>query len=169
MMRLSLAALLCMACMIIAHPAHAQSACTDPAYRQCDFWLGDWKVSNLDGTVVGQNSIEKTYGECVLHERYSTPGGYAGESLNAYDPSRGLWQQTWVDNGGLLLLMDGSLVDASMVMASSASEQGGSAKRPRITWTPNADGSVRQLWESTDAAGACSVAFDGLYRRKHAN
>ena len=36
----------------------------------------------------------------------------------------------------------------------------------RITWTPNVNGSVRQLWESTDAKGQWSVAFDGMYTRK---
>lgn len=168
MTRLSLAALLCIVCMTMADPAHAQSACTDPAYRQFDFWLGDWEVSKPDGTVVGQNSIEKTYGGCVLQERYSTAGGYSGESLNTYDASRGLWHQTWVDNGGLLLLLDGRLVDGSMVLQSSGGTDGGAGKRHRITWTPNADGSVRQLWESTDAAGEWSVAFDGLYRRRDA-
>jgi hypothetical protein len=36
----------------------------------------------------------------------------------------------------------------------------------RITWTPNADGSVRQLWESSGPNGQWVVVFDGLYRRK---
>ena len=37
----------------------------------------------------------------------------------------------------------------------------------RITWTPNKDGTVRQLWEaSTDQGKTWQVAFDGLYRRK---
>lgn len=169
MIRLSLVTLLFIACVMNAVPAHAQSACSDPAYRQFDFWLGEWEVSKPDGAVAGQNSIEKEYGGCVLHERYTTPKGYAGESLNTYDASSGLWHQTWVDNGGLLLLLDGRLVDGSMVMQSSGSGKDGAAKRHRITWTPNADGSVRQLWESTDAAGEWSVAFDGLYRRKDAD
>jgi hypothetical protein len=43
----------------------------------------------------------------------------------------------------------------------------GIAGRERITWTANADGSVRQLWESSDDEGkTVTVAFDGLYRRR---
>jgi hypothetical protein len=38
--------------------------------------------------------------------------------------------------------------------------------RHRITWTPDADGSVRQLWESTDVKGQWSTVFDGRYTRK---
>ena len=37
----------------------------------------------------------------------------------------------------------------------------------RITWTPEDDGTVRQVWEvSTDAGESWSVIFDGRYQRK---
>ena len=42
----------------------------------------------------------------------------------------------------------------------------GSVTMHRITWTPNANGGVRQLWESTSAAGDWTVAFDGTYTRQ---
>ena len=36
----------------------------------------------------------------------------------------------------------------------------------RITWTPAADGTVRQLWESTSDEGRTwTVLFDGRYVR----
>ena len=53
-----------------------------------------------------------------------------------------------------------------MVLEGKTLDTAGKETRHRITWTPNADGSVRQLWESTDAKGAWTVAFDGLYKRK---
>jgi hypothetical protein len=52
----------------------------------------------------------------VLHERYATPGGYSGESLNIYDASRKLWHQTWVDSTGTLLLLDGGVRDGRMML-----------------------------------------------------
>jgi hypothetical protein len=40
----------------------------------------------------------------------------------------------------------------------------------RISWTPNADGTVRQLWEaSKDDGGTWAVLFDGLYARSPAD
>jgi hypothetical protein len=37
----------------------------------------------------------------------------------------------------------------------------------RISWTPNPDGSVRQLWEaSKDDGGNWAVIFDGHYSRR---
>lgn len=42
----------------------------------------------------------------------------------------------------------------------------GQSRLHRITWTPNADGSVRQQWKSADSAGKWSTLFDGKYTRK---
>jgi hypothetical protein len=52
-----------------------------------------------------------------------------------------------------------------MVLQGDAVGASGAKTRHRITWTPNADGTVRQLWESTNEAGAWTVAFDGTYMR----
>ena len=148
-------------------PAYAQQAsCSDPAYRQFDFWLGKWEVFRPDGKVAGTNRIEKEYSGCVLHERYATPGRYSGESLNTYDPARKVWHQTWVDNSGMLLLLEGRLTGKSMILEGKTADTAGKETKHRITWTPNADGTVRQFWESTDAKGAWIVAFDGVYKRQ---
>jgi hypothetical protein len=53
-----------------------------------------------------------------------------------------------------------------MVLEGQTQGKDGKSTKHRITWTPNADGSVRQLWESTDAAGQWTTAFDGRYTRK---
>ncbi len=155
-------------CLMTCIPAEAKMTCSDPAYRQFDFWIGEWDVHKADGSLAGTNRIDKEYGGCVLHERYATPKGYSGESLNTYDVARKVWHQSWVDNAGLLLLLDGGLVDGRMVMEGAGQAPNGAAIRHRITWTPNPDGTVRQLWESTDAGGKWSVAFDGLYKRRPA-
>jgi len=140
--------------------------CSAPAHREFDFWLGDWNVTGPKGVIAGTNSISREYGGCVLHERYDTGRGYSGESFNIYDGPRRVWHQTWVDSSGLLLLLEGGLKDGKMVLEGSASSPDGRATRHRITWTPNPDGSVRQLWESTNAAGEWTVAFDGKYTRR---
>lgn len=140
--------------------------CATAAHRQFDFWLGDWEVRQPDGTPVGRNAITAEYGGCVLHERYTTGRRYAGESLNAFDPARGVWHQTWVDNGGLLLLLEGGLRDGRMVMEGRTTGADGAVTRHRISWTPLADGSVRQHWETAPAEGDWSTAFDGHYVRR---
>jgi hypothetical protein len=146
--------------------AATPAACATDAFRQFDFWLGAWNVHTQDGKLAGTNQITAEYDGCVLHERYQTGKGYSGESLNTYDPGSKRWHQTWVDNQGTLLLLDGGLRGASMVLEGETRDSSGVATKHRITWTPNPDGSVRQHWESTDAAGKWATAFDGKYTRK---
>jgi hypothetical protein len=50
-----------------------------------------------------------------------------------------------------------------MVLEGVAPDAKGVMSKQRITWTPNSDGTVRQLWESADDKGAWTVAFDGKY------
>ena len=144
----------------------ASAACDTPAHRAFDFWLGQWQVKQTDGKVAGTNRIAREYGGCVLHEHYTTARGYSGESLNSYDASRKVWHQSWVDSDGLLLLLEGGLRDDKMVMEGQTVGEDSKVTKHRITWIPNRDGSVRQLWESTDDQGKWVTAFDGLYVRK---
>lgn len=144
---------------------HADSPCGAPEYRQFDFWLGDWEVSNPDGDVVGTNTITSVSGGCGLHERWEGATGAVGESLNAYDRRTGTWHQAWVGGRGLVLRLEGGLRDGSMVLEGRLVE-GDDHVPQRITWTPAADGSVRQHWETSEDGGAnWTTAFDGTYRK----
>jgi hypothetical protein len=146
-------------------PARA-AACDKPAHHAFDFWLGEWEVRTPDGKLAGINHIEREYEGCVLHERYKSEGGYSGESLNIYDVRRNVWHQTWVDSAGTLLLLEGGKSANAMILEGQTIGKDGSTRKHRITWTPNADGSVRQHWESTDATGQWTTTFDGRYTRK---
>ncbi len=145
--------------------ATAAPPCDAPEFRQFDFWLGEWRVTKSDGQLAGTNRISREYGGCVLHEHYQTAKGYEGESLNTYDSGRKRWHQTWVDNSGTLLLLDGGMQGSNMVLEGSTTDDKGVVTRHRITWTPSPDGTVRQHWQSTDASGGWITAFDGIYRR----
>jgi hypothetical protein len=143
--------------------------CASAEYRQFDFWIGDWAVSQ-NGEPAGVNSVHPVHGGCVIEENWqgTGEGGISGSSFNIYDRARGVWHQTWVDSSGSLLLLDGGLVDGSMVLEGQRpTRDGGGLANHRVTWTPNADGTVRQLWEASRDGGAnWSVVFDGLYVRQ---
>jgi hypothetical protein len=136
--------------------------CTGPEYRQFDFWIGDWRVTTPDGKHAGDNRIDAILDGCALSESWRGAGGGQGFSYNAYDRARKVWHQTWVDKQGNLLLLEGALKDGAMVLS------GVQAKvLQRITWTPNKDGSVRQVWEtSADQGKTWQTVFDGLYHPK---
>lgn len=137
-----------------------------PEASRFDFWVGEWEVRNPDGDLVGRNTVRRILGGCVLHESWTGTDGSTGESLNIYDARAGAWHQTWVDNSGLLLELNGELAGDAMVLRGELPAPDGGASLQRITWTPADDGSVRQLWErSTDGAASWSTVFDGIYRR----
>lgn len=150
-------------------PAVAQPAMPPPLppeARQFDFWIGEWQVTTPDGRPAGTNRIESVAGHAALLENWTGAKGFSGKSLNAYNPARKRWQQFWVGSDGGVLELAGGLVDGCMVLT-GAHDVRGSHRLERITWTPNADGSVRQHWEqSTDGGKTWTTAFDGLYRKQ---
>ncbi len=143
--------------------------CSADEYRQFDFWIGRWRVETPSGQVAGYNTIERT-NDCFLHESYATPTGYAGESFNIYDRARGVWHQSWVDNTGLLLQLDGGLVGDEMILQGGGTAPDGTAIVNRITWSV-VDGDpahIRQFWETTrDGGTTWTVTFDGHYLREN--
>jgi hypothetical protein len=144
-----------------APPAAKQPPCQSPEHRQFDFWLGHWDVFTPDGKAAGENLIERVLGGCALRETWSGRGGFAGTSLNSFDAADGQWHQSWVDNQGGRLQLAGRRVGHTMELGS------GGPQRQRIRWTPQADGSVRQLWETSNDDGASwRVEFDGRYVRR---
>jgi hypothetical protein len=150
-------------------PAARPSPCAAAAHRQFDFWVGQWEVRDPAGKVVGHNRIEAAHGGCALIEHWTSVQGLTRTSVNIYDRDRRQWHQTWVDSGGGLLQLDGGRRGAAMVLVGDAfdADAPGRTSRQRITWTPLADGRVRQLWESSsDGEKTWTVAFDGLYVRQ---
>lgn len=141
--------------------------CAAPENRQFDFWIGDWQVHRPDGSFAGMNRITLEYGGCVLHEHYATGRGYSGESLNTYDPARKVWHQTWVDDSGLLLQLDGALVNGRMVLSGETVDSTGHTVKQRITWERMDGGKVRQRWDSSPDGVKWQLLFEGIYSPAH--
>lgn len=142
--------------------------CSPAQYRQFDFWVGNWTVtSRRTGKLAGTNNVTREYGGCVVMEHWSGARGGRGSSFNTYDAGRHAWHQTWVDNGGSLLLLDGGLRSGSMVLQGTSIGSNGKSTLNRITWTPLPNGTVRQHWIiSNDGGKTWGDAFDGIYTRK---
>lgn len=155
----------------IARDAKAASpertpACDSVEYRQFDFWIGRWSVTEAE-LPAGQNSIEPDLKGCALFESWQSVDGSRGRSVNFYDRNRHQWHQTWIDERGAALELDGGLVGKSMVLEGKRPDAKTDASvRHRITWTPQQDGSVRQHWQMMKAERSTwETVFDGLYKR----
>jgi hypothetical protein len=145
----------------------AQSPCASPAFHQFDFWIGNWSVYDWSTKKpAGHNLVTSEFNGCVVQEHWTGSEGSRGSSFNTYDPQRKLWHQTWVDDQGQLIVIEGNLVNGSMVLSGSGVGRNGRHFRQRITWTPEPGGDVRQHWEvSRDGGATWKSVFDGRYTK----
>jgi hypothetical protein len=148
-------------------PTSPPKACTSAEYRQFDFWIGDWVVQRPDGKPAGTNRISQILDGCVIQENWSGAGGSSGTSYSIYDRVGRRWHQTWVDDRGSLLQLDGEFTNARMTLRGETRDSSGLKLLQRITWERVGRGQVRQLWESSrDAGKTWTVVFDGRYLRR---
>jgi ketosteroid isomerase-like protein len=135
--------------------------CGDPAYRQFDFWKGEWDVFNADSTSkVAHARIDSILDGCVLREDFQDTSGQEGQSFTIYDSSRKLWHQTWVTSHGVLLEIEGRFEDGEMSL--SGKNQGGEIVRG--TWKPE-NGLVREIAQkSADGGKNWDPWFDITFR-----
>jgi len=135
-----------------------------PQHRAFDFWLGTWDVS-LAGKVVGRSVITSDLEGCVLREHWSTPKE-EGTSVNFYDPATRRWHQVWTADNGVITHYVGNFEDGAMrFLAQGFGDADGVTRHRRMTFTPNADGSVRQFFEESTDGQTWTPSFDGLYRK----
>ena len=147
-------------------PALAQpvGGCAEKS-DQFNFWIGEWNVT-ADGKQAGTNSIQPILDGCVLKESWIGAAGSKGVSLNFYNPRTEKWQQFWVWRNGTTLELSGEYKDGKMVLSGTSLNRAGKKVENRITWYDNADGTVRQHWETSPNGKQWNTSFDGLYKKK---
>jgi len=153
---------------LAAQDAASPKPCTAYEHGHFDFWLGSWEVRTEDGQVAGTNTVSKDHGGCVLREEWEGLGGSTGESFNIYDPASGTWHQTWVDDQGRVLMLNGGIDSRGrMVLLGERPGKDGLMVTDEITWEPHEDGTVLQIWSvSTDAGTTWRELFRGTYHKK---
>lgn len=143
-------------------------ACAAKEYHQFDYWVGDWNVTPAGSDKqVAKSKIESLYGGCAIRENWMPSSNPGGGSLSAYDASDKRWHQRWIDNSGTTVDFDGGLVGGKMVLTGFWKGLNGPGQDGyiRMTYTKNADGSVRQFGEqSLDHGVTWTTSFDFLYR-----
>lgn len=138
------------------------------AFREFDFWLGEWDVHLADGTVAGHNVITRDQRGCMLTERWTGASGGSGMSVNYFDGTDGKWVQVWNSANGAQISIRGGLTAEGMAMTGTIHYVSNGTTAPfRGLWTPLPDGRVRQYFEqSNDGGETWSPWFEGFYTRK---
>ncbi|KZN30965.1 hypothetical protein N480_03135 [Pseudoalteromonas luteoviolacea S2607] len=142
---------------------NAQAApCDDKQYREFDFWIGDWQVES-NGKLAGTSKISKILDGCVLLEEYKTPTGYQGKSLNIFNKASGKWHQTWTDNTGLLLQLEGEFSKGRMTLRGETKESNGTIKKHEIIWEKTKQNTIHQHWRTSSNSQSWTTEFYGIY------
>ena len=141
----------------------------DPAFRAFDFWIGQWDVhTEGQNDKVGQNEIRMDEQGCLLFEHWQSTTGSTGQSINYYNPVTKKWRQIWVASAGYAIDIEGGPdTSGTMILTGTVYYyQQGNSLPFRGTWTPNTDGTVRQVFEQYDPETMVWITwFDGLYTR----
>lgn len=147
--------------------AAAQPCRASEAYRQLDFWVGEWEVQGPKGKTAGTSSVQLILNDCVVFENWTGASGYTGKSFNLYNAQSRKWKQIWVDDRGGMLEFTGEFKDGAMRYMGQSTAQDGKPVIDRLTFFPLAEGRVRQLWEqSPDQGKTWNTVFDGTYIRR---
>ena len=139
----------------------------DEAFREFDFWIGDWVVHGAAGGLAGTNMIERAERGCVLIENWKNTAGGTGMSINYVDKITGEWVQVWNAEGGSQINIRGGMTEDGMLLEGTLHDVAGGTTTPfRALWTLLPDGRVRQFFEqSSDGGETWSPWFEGFYTR----
>lgn len=140
-----------------------------PESQQFNFWIGEWKVYNLQGQQSGTSKIEQILNECVIQENWTDFFGNKGKSFNFYNSETKQWQQTWVDDkGSVTEFINGKFIDNAMRFQSSRSiTNNGKKGVRRLTFFNVNSNEVRQLGEiSYDKGKTWTTEYDLKYIRE---
>ena len=156
---------------VAENPAPPEPVCeSSENFNDFDFWIGEWNVysNNDERQLQGTNSITKHHKNCLIMENWTSVQGGTGSSMNYYDAVEDQWRQLWVAGGYSIDYTGGLSESGSMVLNGKINYyKTGKSHAFRGTWTPNADGSVRQLFEQqAPDSEEWAVWFDGLYVKK---
>lgn len=171
--RLGCALLVALCALGTGESVRAQAAqpatppCENAAYRQFDFWVGEWDVFVAGGRQAGTSSIQLILNKCVVFENWTGARGYIGKSFNFHNNQTRKWSQVWVDGAGGNIFFEGEFRDGTLYYTATTLDAQGAKTWHKLTFFNLGPDKVRQLWEqSTDDGKTWNTVFDGEYRRK---
>ncbi|WDI31801.1 hypothetical protein PUV54_01195 [Hyphococcus flavus] len=162
-------------------PSWAQ---TDAQFSDFDFWVGEWHVYDTkSGELRGFDDIEKVLEGCVIKQHWrqmddlfsaqGLPWRLQGNSLTGMGAD-GVWRQTWTDNHGAFMVLEGGLNDKGHMVLTSEwltfPAQNGQLQTVRYIWNWDAadDGLTIHNWgyvQAGDENGEMRPYFDITYRK----
>ncbi|SEB94424.1 hypothetical protein SAMN04489761_2053 [Tenacibaculum sp. MAR_2009_124] len=154
-------------CSKVSAQNNKESFCDTKEYTQFDFWVGNWKVYNEEGTLLGTNKVIKTTNACAIQENWESKNSDSkGTSYNYFNNRDNSWNQIWIDNKGESLVLKGEFKNGVMTLKSDLIKGEKGNYRNKITWVYQENGSVIQEWVRIGENGKeTKKLFKGIYKK----
>ena len=147
--------------------ADADSCAANPANRQLDYWLGNWKIGAERSSGNAHSTVSLSLDRCLVVENWDGGRGHYGQNVFGYSADDKSWYGMFADNEGRVHIFTSGKV------ASESAEFEGTSHGPKgesilnrvkvIRLNPN---KVEQTWEkSTDKGAHWNFVFRGEYSR----
>ena len=141
---------------------------SDPS-KDLDFWIGDWTLDAYTPTEDGglsekdpdhaTNTIKRAFKDNIIHESFESPV-FKGESWSRFHQPSGKWHQTWVDDQGSYLVLEGGKVGDEFILNMTHP-----STVMRMRFTNIKKNSFTWIWER-EVEGGYQLAWRLDYRRK---
>lgn len=141
--------------------------CSALEASQFDFWVGEWELYSAD-TLTGSNNIYKIMDGCTVQENFESKNkSYTGKSWSMFNPGTKNWQQTWVDNQGSYIALNGKFENGTMTLTTGVVKINGKDQINRMRYHDIKKDSFEWDWESsTDNGATWQTAWHIRYQRK---
>jgi hypothetical protein len=151
-------------------PPAPVAACASPEHRAFDFWIGEWDVAIRAretpeaswGEARGTQRVESILGGCAISEMFAADGPgapWAGRSYSSWQPKRGVWRQTWVDDSGSYLAFTGGSADGVMTLVGEERKTDDGIVQMRMVFSDVTPDSLHWEWQRTTDAWATSIVM----------
>lgn len=132
-----------------------------------NFWLGTWDAYWGD-TLRGTNVISKTLKDNVVEENFCfNDKTFFGRSWSVFNPTKKIWEQTWVDDSGSYLALSGGQEGDKVVltMNEKINKQGKMILKRMVFFNITKD-SFDWDWQSSEDGKNWTSAWLIHYKRK---
>lgn len=148
-------------------PAPENAVCVGESYREFDFWLGEWDVTQENGEPAGTNTISLEENGCLIRENWASVQGITGQSQSFYNPGTDEWRQVWVGAGSIIDIKGGLTPEGAMRLEGEITYTEDGSTYPFFgEWTLQQDGKVIQHFEQFDPEEKVwEEWFTGIYAR----
>lgn len=145
----------------------SNSCAANPANRQLDYWLGNWRVGAEKSSANAHSTVSLSLDKCLVVENWDGGRGHSGQNIFGYSADDNSWYGMFADNEGRVhVFTSGKVKDGTAVFEGTSRGRNGENILNRVKITLLNSNKVEQIWEKSDDNGSTwNVVFRGEYSR----